>query len=157
MSCIVGTTSWSSTAAQDPKMTSYLHQRVKAKMRETTLFVKTVGTQRIAARAKVELACNSIRTQGQSVNTTLGVWDSRIHDVSDGDYKIVQFLMAEVAGKWSTFIMRTTRFATDLLNQMHPCHRVMMSTKPHTAGCHVWKQAWASTRQGKRSKSSIQT
>ena len=42
-------------AAQDPKMTTYLHQGVKAKMCETTPFANTVGTQYIAARAKIEL------------------------------------------------------------------------------------------------------
>ena len=38
-------------AAQDPKMTSYLSQGVKAKMCETTPYVNSVGTQYIASRA----------------------------------------------------------------------------------------------------------
>ena len=50
-------------AARDPKMTAYLNHGVKAKMRETTPYVNSVGAQYIAARAKIELACDSIREQ----------------------------------------------------------------------------------------------
>ena len=46
-------------SAQDPKMTFYLHQGVTAKMCEITPFVNTMGTQYMAARAEVELACDS--------------------------------------------------------------------------------------------------
>ena len=117
-------------AAQNPKMTTYLHQGVKAKMCEATQFLNTVGTQDIAARAKVELACDSIRTQGQSVIIRLEISDNALHDVSEGDCSIVHSLMA-MAGQWSAFIMRTTPFPADLLNKIHPCHQVLISTKPH--------------------------
>ena len=60
-------------AAQDPQTTAYLHQGVKVKMCETTPFVNTVGTQYIAARAKIEQACDSIRAQGQAFNAYLGM------------------------------------------------------------------------------------
>ena len=42
---------WERTA-QDPKMTYYLNQGVKAKLCEAIPFVNTLGTQYIAARAK---------------------------------------------------------------------------------------------------------
>ena len=51
-------------AARDPKMASYLNHGVKAKMCEATLFVNSVGSQYIAARAQIELACDSLRSQG---------------------------------------------------------------------------------------------
>ena len=55
--------------------------------------------------------------------------------------------MAEKAGQSSTVVLRTRSFPADLLNEMHPHHRLFLSTKPHTNGCHVRKAASASTRQ----------
>ena len=60
-------------AAQDPKMTSYLAHGVKAKICETTPFVNSVGTQYIASRAQIERACDSLRQQGSSKKTTIGL------------------------------------------------------------------------------------
>ena len=60
-------------AARDPKMTAYLNHGVKAKMCETTPYVNSVGTQYIAARAKIELACDSIREQGPALSTCIGL------------------------------------------------------------------------------------
>ena len=60
-------------AAHDPKMTSYLTQGVKAKMCETTPFVNTVGAQYVASRAQLEQACDSLRQQGSSMVTTIGL------------------------------------------------------------------------------------
>ena len=51
-------------AARDAKMTAFLNHGVKVKQCETTSFVNSVGSQYIAARAQVELACDSIRNQG---------------------------------------------------------------------------------------------
>ena len=56
-------------AAQDPKMTAYLHHCVKAKMCETTPYVNSGGTQYITARAKIELACDSIRKRPNATIT----------------------------------------------------------------------------------------
>ena len=47
-------------AAQDPKMSYYLSQGVKAKMCKTNPFVNALGTLYMAARARVELACGKI-------------------------------------------------------------------------------------------------
>ena len=52
-------------AAQDPKMTSYLTHGVKAKMCETTPFVNSVGSQYIAARAQLEVACALFEAKDQ--------------------------------------------------------------------------------------------
>ena len=60
-------------AAQDPKMTSYLSNGVKAKMCETTPFVNSVGTQYIAYRAQIEQACDSLRQQGRSMQVAVGL------------------------------------------------------------------------------------
>ena len=60
-------------------MMTYLHQGVKAKPCETTPFVNTVGTQYIATRVKIELACDSIRFQGPAVNTCIGLALGRVH------------------------------------------------------------------------------
>ena len=60
-------------AAQDPKMTSYLTHGVKAKMCETTPFVNTVGAHYAASRAQIEQACDSLRQQGSSRVTTIGL------------------------------------------------------------------------------------
>ena len=42
---------------------------VKAKMCETTPFVNTVGAHYVASRAHIEQACDSLRSQGQSITT----------------------------------------------------------------------------------------
>ena len=60
-------------AAQDPKMTSYLTHGVKAKMCETTPFVNTVGAHYVASRAQIEQACDSLRQQGSSKVSTIGL------------------------------------------------------------------------------------
>ena len=53
-------------AARDPKMTAYLNHGVKAKMCETTPSVNGVGSQYVAARAQIERACDSLRSQGDN-------------------------------------------------------------------------------------------
>ena len=63
-------------AAHDSKMTSYLTQGVKAKMCETTPFVNTVGA--VASRAQLEQACDSLRQQGSSMKTTIGLYRSDV-------------------------------------------------------------------------------
>ena len=65
-------------AAQDPKMTSYLTHGVKAKMCETIPFVNSVGTQYVASRAQLEQACDSLRQQGSSMTTTIGLSDGDV-------------------------------------------------------------------------------
>ena len=74
-------------AAKYPKMTTYLHlmhQGVKVKMCETTPFVNTIGTQYVAACAKIEHACDSIRAQRQSLNTYIGIAQGEVNGVSEG-------------------------------------------------------------------------
>ena len=54
-------------------MTSYLTHGVKAKMCETTPFVNTVGAHYVASRAYLEQACDSLRQQGSSRVTAIGL------------------------------------------------------------------------------------
>ena len=42
-------------------------------MCETIPFVNTVGTQYVASRAQLEQACDSLRQQGSSMVTTIGL------------------------------------------------------------------------------------
>ena len=101
----------------------------------------------MAARAQVELACDSIRRQEPGVNTTLGKSEHKVIDMSEDDHRVAQSLAAQVEGQWSTFIMRTMPFSAELLSQVHPEHQVMMSMKPHKTGCHVWKPVSTSTNE----------
>ena len=59
-------------------------------MRETIPFVNTLGTQYVAARAKVELACDKIREQGQAQNTKFGICDEAVNDLSLDKVEIAQ-------------------------------------------------------------------
>ena len=130
-------------AARDPKMSTYLKQGVKAKMCETTPFVNTADTQYIGARAKIELACDSIRAQGQSLNTCIGIADGKVHPVSESDSSIAESLLTDVPQKWSTMVMRATPFPADLFKEVHPHHQVLLSSKPpwtspvETRACNV--------------------
>ena len=105
--------------AQDPKMSTYPHCGVKAKMCETTPFVNTVGTLYIAARAKIELACDSIRAQGQSLNTALGIVVGKMSCIPE-ENTIAQAVRSDAAEQWSTLIIRTNPFPADILLDIYP-------------------------------------
>ena len=64
-------------------MTAFLNHGVKAKMCETAPYVNSVGTQYIAARAKVELACDSTQQQGLALSTCIGLADGVIHPATE--------------------------------------------------------------------------
>ena len=125
------------------KMTSYLSHGVKAKMCETVPFVNTVGAQYVASRAQLEQACDSLRQQGSSMVTTIGL--------SKGDVcapttlaefpscTTVEALLVPQAVLWSTMVMHTHPFTHDVLQSVHPYHEVMLSCKPHRPGCHQWR------------------
>ena len=36
--------------------------------------------------------------------------------------------------------MRTFPFPKNLFHQVFPCHKVILSTKPHRTSCHIWKE-----------------
>ena len=117
-------------------MSAHLHHGVKAKMCETSHFVNTVGTQFFAARAKIELACDSIRAQGQSLNTRLGIADGKVNCISEDDSAVAPSLMAE-AGQWRTLIIRTNPFPAETLKEIYPRHQVVMTAKLQKPGCQV--------------------
>ena len=130
-------------AAQDPKMTSYLSHGVKAKMCETTPFVNTVGTHYMASRAQIEQACDSLRQQGSSQVSTIGL--SKV-DVcasttvtESPSCTMVEALPVPKTAIWSTMVMHTSPFSSDILQKVHPHHEVLLSCKPHRPGCHQWR------------------
>ena len=64
-----------------------------------------------------------------------------IHPASDCDNHIAKALLTDVSNTWSTMVMRTTPFPTELFQQVHPHHQVLLSCKPHRPGCHQWRPA----------------
>ena len=130
-------------AAQDPKMTSYLSHGVKAKMCETTPFVNSVGTQYIASRAQIERACDSLRQQGSSMKETIGLTNVGLCTpttmTESTPCAIVEALMVPPDALWSTLVMYTQPYPSDLLQHARPYHEVLLSCKPHQPGCHQWK------------------
>ena len=130
-------------AAQDPKMTSYLSNGVKAKMCETTPFVNSVGTQYIASRAQIEQACDSLRQQGGSMQLAVGLVKGDLCPsttlTESATRAIVEALVIPPDAMWSTLMLYTRPFPPDLLRQDRPYHEVLFSCKPHRPGCHHWK------------------
>ena len=126
-------------AAHDPKMTAYLNHGVKAKMCETTPFVNTVGAHYVASRAHIEQACDSLRSQGQSMMTHIGLSKGDVYPLAESHQMIVDALLEHVNETWSTMVMRTQPFPDDLFQHVHPHHQVLLSCKPHRPGCHQWR------------------
>ena len=130
-------------AAQDPKMTSYLSNGVKAKMCETTPFVNSVGTQYIASRAQIEQACDSLRQQGESMHQSIGLVKGDLCPsttlAESTSRAIIEALVIPPDAMWSTLTLYTKPFPPDLLQHVRPCHEVLFSCKPHRPGCHQWK------------------
>ena len=127
-------------AAQDPKMTSYLTHGVKAKMCETTPFVNSVGTQYVASRAQLEQACDSLRQQGSSMKTTIGLSNGDVCTpmtlTESPSCTIAEALMVPSSAMWSTMVVHTSPFKQELLQHACPYHEVILSCKPHQPGCH---------------------
>ena len=126
-------------AAHDPKMTAYLNHGVKAKMRETTPFVNAVGAHYVASRAQIEQACDSLRHQGKSMVTKIGLSKGDVcAETTESPSTIVEALLVPAA-TWSTMVMHTRPFSDDILQNGHPYHEVLLSRKPHRPGCHQWR------------------
>ena len=77
-------------------MTAFLNQSAKANICETTPFVNSVGSQYIAARAQVELACDSIRSQGPALSTCFGLSDGTVHPATECNSRIAKPLLKDV-------------------------------------------------------------
>ena len=117
-----------------------MNHGVKAKMCETTPFVNTVGAHYVASRAQLEQACDSLRQQGSSRVTKIGL--SKVDvcaDMTESPRTIVEALMVPAAATWSTMVMHTHPFTHDILQNVHPYHEVLLSCKPHRPGCHQWR------------------
>ena len=130
-------------AAQDPKVTSYLSHGVKAKMCETTPFVNTAGTEYIASRAQIEQACDSLRQQGSAIKKTIGLTNVDLCApttlTESTPCAIVEALKIPHDALWSTLVMYTQPYPSDLLQHVRPYHEVLFSCKSHQPGCHQWK------------------
>ena len=117
-------------AAQDPKMTSYLSRGLKAKMCETTPFVNTVGTHYIASRAQIEQACDSLRQQGSSRVSTVGLSEVDVcASTTMTESPSCTMVEALKTAIWSTMVMHTSPFSSDILQKVHPHHEVLLSCK----------------------------
>ena len=124
-------------------MTSYLTHGVKAKMCETIPFVNTVGAQYVASRAQLEQACDSLRQQGSSMTTTIGLSKSDVCApttlTESPSCTMVEALLVPQTAMWSTMVTHTHPFTHDVLQNVHPYHEVMLSCKPHRPECHQWR------------------
>ena len=119
-------------AAHDPKMTAYVTHGVKAKVCETTPFVNTVGAHYVASKAQLELACDSLRQQGSSRVTTIGLSKVEVcADMTESPSTIAEALLVPEAAIWSTMVMHTHPFTKDILQKVHPYYEVLLSCKPH--------------------------
>ena len=136
--CSIGTSFWEK-AAQDPKMTAYLNHGVKAKMCETTPLGNTVGAHYLASRAHIEQACDSLRSQGQSITTHTGLSKGVVYPVEDFNESIVKAMLEHVKDTQSTMVMRTRPFSDDLFQHIRPNHQALPPGKPHRPGCHQWR------------------
>ena len=126
-------------AARDPKMTTYLNHGAKVKMCETTPFVNSVGSQYIDARAQIEMACDSLRSQGAALSTCIGLSEGTVHQATECTQHIAKSLLKDVTNTWSTMLMRTMPFPADLFQDVHPNHQVLLFCKPHRPKCHQWR------------------
>ena len=110
-------------------------------MCETTPFVNTVGAHYVASRAQLEQACDSLRQQGSSRVTTIGL--SKVDVCADmtesPSCTIAEALLVPKAAIWSTMVMHTHPFTHDILQHVHPHHEVLLSCKPHRPGRHQWR------------------
>ena len=109
-------------------------------MCETTPFVNTVGAHYVASRAQIEQACDSLRQHGSSRVTKIGL--SKVDvcaDMTESPCTIVEALVVPEPATWSTMVMHTHPFTDDILQNVHPCHEVLLSCKPHHPGCHQWR------------------
>ena len=130
-------------AAHDPKMTSYLTHGVKAKMCETIPLVNTVGAQYVASRAQLEQACDSLRQQGSSMMTTIGLSKGDVCAptilTESPSCTMVEALLVPQTAMWSTMVMHIHPFTHDVLQNVRRYHEVILSCKPHRPRCHQWR------------------
>ena len=94
-------------------------------------------------RAQIEQACDSLRQQGSSKASTIGL--SKV-DVcaptaltESPSCTIAEALLVPKTAIWSTMVMHTSPFKSDILQNVHPHHEVLLSCKPHRPGCHQWR------------------
>ena len=93
-------------------MTSYLTHGLKAKMCENTPFVNTVGARYVESRAQIEQACDSLRQQGSSKVSTIGLSKGDVCAsttlTESPSCTMVEALPVPKAAIWSTMVMHTT-------------------------------------------------
>ena len=101
--------------------------------------IRGVGTHYVASRAHIEQACDSLRSQGQSMTTQIGLSKGDVHPVGESRKSIVNALLEHVNEAWSTMVTRTRPFSDDLFQHIYPHHQVFLSCKSHRPGCHQWR------------------
>ena len=89
-------------------MTANLNHGVKAKMCETTPFfiVNIVGAHYVASRAHIEQACDSLRSQGQSNTTCIGLSNGLVHPMEESSVHIVKSLLRDVNNDTNSTVLR---------------------------------------------------
>ena len=60
-------------------------------------------------------------------------------EVESSPRAMVEALMVPPDALWSTLMMYTQPYPSDLLQHVRPYHEVLLSCKPHRPGCHQWK------------------
>ena len=100
-----------------------------------------VGSQCIAARAQIELAFDSLRSQGEALSACIGLSDGIVQQATESNQHPAKSLLKDIKSTWSTMVMQTTPFPANLLQDIHPNHQVLLSRKPHRPGCHQWRPA----------------
>ena len=108
-------------------------------MCETTPCVNMVGAHYVASRAQIEQACDSLRHQGKSMVTKIGLSKGDVCAETESPCTIVEALLVPEAATWKTMFMHTHPFSDDILQHVHPYHEVLLSCKHHRPGCHQWR------------------
>ena len=112
-------------------------------MCETTPFVNSVGRQYVASRAQLEQACDSLRQQGSSIKTTIGLSNGDVCTpttlAEPSTCTIAEALMVPASAMWSTMVVHTSPFHQEILQHACPYHEVVLSCKPHRPACHQWR------------------
>ena len=100
-------------AAQYPKMTSYLNQGVKAKMCEAVPFVNSMASQYVAARARVELACDAPPQSDVLQVAQYGIHERVIKDIPVDKFRAVKDLLQELEDTLTTLKLRSPPYPAD--------------------------------------------
>ena len=92
-----------------------------------------MGTQYIASKAQIEKACDSLRQQGSSVKKAVGLTNVDLctpTNTPSDTCAMVEALMIPPDALWSTLMMYTQPYPSDLLQHVRPHHEALLQTSP---------------------------